>query len=50
MLGLSRNNIKSIGNLALVGLKHIEKLDFSDNIISTVQVERRYCDIRTYNI
>ena len=37
VLGLARNNIKSIGSLALVGLEHIEELDFSDNIISTVQ-------------
>ena len=52
VLGLSRNNIKSIGNLALVGLKHIEELDFSDNIISTVQENpfSHLADLRTINL
>ena len=38
VLGLARNNIKSVGNLALAGLESLETVDLSDNVISTIQV------------
>ena len=37
VLGLSRNNIKSVGSLALAGLENLETVDLSENVISTVQ-------------
>lgn len=37
VLGLSGNSIKSVGNLALIGLDSLETLDLSDNVISTIQ-------------
>ena len=37
VLTLSRNQIKSVGNQALIGLSSLQELDLSDNIISTIQ-------------
>ena len=37
VLTLSRNQIKSVGNQALIGLSLLQELDLSDNIISTIQ-------------
>ena len=37
VLTLSRNQIKSVGNQALVGLSSLQEIDVSDNIISTIQ-------------
>ena len=37
VLGLARNSIKSVGNLALAGLDSLETVDLSANVISTIQ-------------
>jgi len=37
VLGLAANSIKSLGNMALVGLDNLESIDLSNNVISTIQ-------------